>query len=316
MKHQKDIFDLFRENQHKLEERPSNRTWQRLERRLDAQQRTGGRKNLFFQLSMIAALLAFLVIVSVVVILPKNAEAIAQNNNFEAIPLADLETEESNVQAYEVAVFTKQMHNRLANPVPIPEGEPNKKLLPSNLSVSNDKDFYVVSRHKDKINVKPHHTNTKEVAYHKPVQALFNWLVGDWKSESANQLSMEMWSARDSQTLEGKGFLLKDGDTTFAEQMSITNVGSDIYFATQLDSSKGEVQFKLTALNDSGAVFENTTVDFPQQVILKQNDSDNFSTIYTNAQPVDMPESQIGYMLNRNAVIHQQAIRNMDRINK
>ncbi len=35
MKKEKDIFDLFRENQHKLSRKPSPQTWQKLERRLN-----------------------------------------------------------------------------------------------------------------------------------------------------------------------------------------------------------------------------------------------------------------------------------------
>ena len=36
MKPEKDIFDLFRENEHKLSQRPSSRAWERLESRMDA----------------------------------------------------------------------------------------------------------------------------------------------------------------------------------------------------------------------------------------------------------------------------------------
>ena len=35
---QKELFNLFRDNQHKLDQKPSNQAWRRLESRLDAHQ--------------------------------------------------------------------------------------------------------------------------------------------------------------------------------------------------------------------------------------------------------------------------------------
>ena len=317
MKHIKDIFDLFRENQHKLDERPSRRAWQRLERRLDAQQRTRS-KPLLSQLLMVAALLVLLLMVSVLVILPQNQQGLQTlESNSEVIPQADLNHTFSGTPSYEVVAFTKQLHDRLANPIPIAEGQPNKKLLPAVFVAEKLEAPYT---DKERFNVKPLESNDKypdnlATKQKRPVQALFDWLIGDWQSEMEGELSLELWSARDSQNLEGKGYLIKNGDTTFAENMSLSNIGDHIYLSTRLDSGKNLVRYKLTGLNGGEAIFENKAVDFPQQIILQQNSKDNFSTIYLNAQPVDMPESQIAYMLNRNAVINQQAIRNMNKVN-
>jgi hypothetical protein len=70
MKDRKDIFELFRANQHKLTERPPERSWRKLEERLDAH-KTKNRSMIYRQLAMaasIVALVAFVALISVVLI--------------------------------------------------------------------------------------------------------------------------------------------------------------------------------------------------------------------------------------------------------
>lgn len=54
MKKERDIFDLFRENQHKLSQKPSPQTWQKLENRLNRRNLHSGMTSWF---SIAAALL-------------------------------------------------------------------------------------------------------------------------------------------------------------------------------------------------------------------------------------------------------------------
>ena len=65
MKPKKDIFDLFRDNQHKLNERPSQEAWGRLESRLD-QHKDRNRTSLYRILSMAAAVVGLVAFVSVI----------------------------------------------------------------------------------------------------------------------------------------------------------------------------------------------------------------------------------------------------------
>ncbi len=56
MKQKDKIFDLFQQNQHKLEERPSLQAWNKLERRLDQKSRTSIKpKFSFYGIAMMAA---------------------------------------------------------------------------------------------------------------------------------------------------------------------------------------------------------------------------------------------------------------------
>ncbi len=56
MNRHKDFFELFKENSHKLSERPTPRTWRRLERRLDSHNRQNRYQN-NWTLGMVAAVL-------------------------------------------------------------------------------------------------------------------------------------------------------------------------------------------------------------------------------------------------------------------
>ncbi len=49
-----DIFELFKENEAKLHERPGEKTWQKLEQRLERQRKKRQRRIRFMQLAAVA----------------------------------------------------------------------------------------------------------------------------------------------------------------------------------------------------------------------------------------------------------------------
>ncbi len=65
---EKDLFDLFRESAHKLEEQPPERVWQKLNRRLNDNKHAHRKKTVnlrkLFQLAAVAAVGALLVVVA------------------------------------------------------------------------------------------------------------------------------------------------------------------------------------------------------------------------------------------------------------
>ncbi|MEM8906891.1 MAG: DUF6265 family protein [Bacteroidota bacterium] len=133
MKDQKDIFDHIRDNQDKLEERPSAQLWDRLESRLDETevQPPTQRRTLYRRLSSIAAVLALFGLLSLVNLLlqqrrDQNTSAVAtaatpsQWEDFSNPPMASNET-----GWHKYADFQKRINTRPY----IPEGEPHKKLV-------------------------------------------------------------------------------------------------------------------------------------------------------------------------------------------
>ncbi|MFK8006905.1 MAG: hypothetical protein AB8H03_11060 [Saprospiraceae bacterium] len=135
MKDKKDISDLIRDNQHKLEERPSARTWERLESKLD-NQRSKGNTFLYRKIAMAAAVVALVAVISLITVLSDKQGAkfakVDESNPVENWILQDLETvyTDASTNVRLAVEFQKELKERYTNP--IEEGTPAKKLLASN----------------------------------------------------------------------------------------------------------------------------------------------------------------------------------------
>ncbi len=129
MKPKKDISDLFRDNQHKLNESPSRQAWERLESRLD-NHKDRNRTSIYRILSMAAAVVVLVVFASVITfVLNTNEKPMALNesmsDSFKIEELKVLTT--SNENHNQIAVYKRKYNNHLSNP--IMEGKANKKLI-------------------------------------------------------------------------------------------------------------------------------------------------------------------------------------------
>jgi Flp pilus assembly protein TadB len=62
-----DLFDFFKENESKLHERPSEQTWQKLEKKLKRNRRPKRRGIRFLQLGLVAIALLLLLFAAVMV---------------------------------------------------------------------------------------------------------------------------------------------------------------------------------------------------------------------------------------------------------
>ena len=127
MNRKKDISKLFQESEHKLNQMPSPRAWQKLEGKLDAH--AARNKYSLYRTLAIAAGIITLVSVTFVISLSLNKK----HNNVmasNAMPqdLEELETySDASEGVYEVVEFTRKHTNRLSNP--IEEGQPGKRLI-------------------------------------------------------------------------------------------------------------------------------------------------------------------------------------------
>ncbi len=127
--------------------------------------------------------------------------------------------------------------------------------------------------------------------------------------------SVEEWKPLDDFTIEGKGYLVINGDTTFTEKMQIKNIGTDLYYVLALDNSGKTVQYKLKTYTQEGAVFENNAVAFPNQVILQRNaNNSNFTTLLQNSAPAQINGEQQQYFQQRNYIKSEQVKRVMNRV--
>ena len=134
MKRQKDIFDLFRENQSKLNERPSPQAWRRLESRLDAH-RNRNRVSLYRQLFMVAAVIALVALTSLLTVLADKNQQQYQADNIYATEQLNAPAPAEQQEALKIAEFSRKSHDRMSNP--IQEGAARQKLIPSKISPDN-----------------------------------------------------------------------------------------------------------------------------------------------------------------------------------
>lgn len=142
----------------------------------------------------------------------------------------------------------------------------------------------------------------------------FQWLTGKWEGNVNNQVSIEQWKQVNSKTIEGSGFLMLNNQSTFHENMKIQEIDGLIYFIADLNGTGNQIHYKLVSNDGFKAVFENQTIDFPNQVVLQRTNSTNFSTIYQNTQPGAINETQQNYYLNRNFIQKEQVVRNLRRV--
>lgn len=131
MKRQKDIFDLFRKNQYKLSERPSARTWRRLERRLDFHKKHG-QTTLYRNLAMVAGILALVAIISLITVLVNNKQTNFKTLNQTPRYLEELAPGNIEGEVPKLVEFTRLYQELLTKP--IAEGEPSRRLVAQSAS--------------------------------------------------------------------------------------------------------------------------------------------------------------------------------------
>lgn len=128
--HNKDFFELFKENSYKLAEQPTPRTWKRLERRLDAHKRQN-RYHINWTLGMVAAVLGLVVLVGLLSVTfdSKFDQVLAQQD---AGPryLEELASSGSEEDLNPITVIEYQRHYE-EKTSQIQEGSPERKLKPA-----------------------------------------------------------------------------------------------------------------------------------------------------------------------------------------
>lgn len=129
MKNQKDLFDLFRESESQLSERPSSEAWRRLEAKLD-ERKQRRRTSTTRQVLSIAAALLLLATIGIAFSLQNNTDSVLASKEMPTT-LEELSSADALAmdQPLKVVEFTRKHVSRLANPVA--EGAAGKKLIPN-----------------------------------------------------------------------------------------------------------------------------------------------------------------------------------------
>ena len=133
----------------------------------------------------------------------------------------------------------------------------------------------------------------------------FQWLVGSWSNHTESGKSSEIWSMSSNNILEGRGVLLVNNNTVFAENMQIKQINDKIYFVSNFGTDETPLQFELISFLDGVATFENKASDSPQAVIISSAEKDSFTITFQEAA-----NQKLQF---RNKVVNAKAFRKMTR---
>jgi len=140
----------------------------------------------------------------------------------------------------------------------------------------------------------------------------FDWLIGEW-NDITSPNSFESWTQVDEYTLVGVGSIVSNGDTTFVERMELRQLDNKVVLITTVNDKASPIQYQLTSYDGKAAVFSNSKVDFPREMVLTKTSKDNFSTVLQNRSAAKVSSSQQQYLMNRNFINEEKAVRNMVR---
>jgi len=100
------------------------------------------------------------------------------------------------------------------------------------------------------------------------------WLAGCWEQRSATRVTQEQWMPPAGGTLQGMSRTVAGASTRAWEWLRIAaHEGRLSYIA--LPSGQKETAFAAITVNDTLAVFENPTHDFPQTISYRRVGSDS-----------------------------------------
>jgi len=122
MKRQENISDLFKKNQHKLEEMPSPQSWDKLRRRLDDRRHTRPQFTIYRSFAMVAAAVGLVLIITTVFNIPNPIQK--QAYKMEEIPNYPPEVLQKAVEAHRY-----RTHHQEALQQGIEEGDPTQLLV-------------------------------------------------------------------------------------------------------------------------------------------------------------------------------------------
>ena len=139
----------------------------------------------------------------------------------------------------------------------------------------------------------------------------FNWMSGDWRDISIGG-SYESWTVGEN-GLNGSGYVVINGDTSFVEQMRIYQRGKDIFFEGPVDASQKIRKFRLDSYEGNEATFNRKGKNFPNQVVITRHTNNSYSIIYQNKDAITVDTTEQLYFKYRNRLNSQRAARNMTR---
>lgn len=124
------------------------------------------------------------------------------------------------------------------------------------------------------------------------------WLAGAWVSDYEGGKLFEIWKVEQDGSLKGESFLVKNGDTTFIESITIESRKDSILYIVKLKLNK-TVVFNLIELKGYHAKFENLLNPYPRRISYTRNNEKNLHARIEGTMNGE-PRSEDFYMIKVN----------------
>lgn len=285
MARKRDVFDFFKDNQHRLNEAPSAQSWRRLDQRLDAH-RHRNRISRYRVLGMVAGILFLAVLVGLISLSLGRQQSLLLAANKQAVPsmLEDLTITDADPNGLRTVLTVQRAQEGLQHP--ISEGAPGQKLVFAGSSEQR----------------RPSGGATLDA---------FSWMVGRWQSHENGQPAFEEWNRLNDNELAGLAGL--ENKKQPQEHMRLYKQGYKIYFSTDF-GGQSVIQYSLIAINGEEALFENLEADFPQQLRLQRPGQGRMAIIYQNAESHLPDTERMRNLHQRHTIKSMQAVRRMSKV--
>lgn len=99
------------------------------------------------------------------------------------------------------------------------------------------------------------------------------WIEGTWSRNYNNVIQAEVWK-KETDSLIGKAYFIKNGDSTLNEEMYIHMLDGQLTFTAMAPSFEQEKHFQCSESSTQNILFENEHNHFPKAIrYYSQNDS-------------------------------------------
>ncbi|MBV6478625.1 MAG: hypothetical protein HGGPFJEG_01380 [Ignavibacteria bacterium] len=108
---------------------------------------------------------------------------------------------------------------------------------------------------------------------------LFELLIGVWEGQLESGIYHEEWIRINDNELSGNAFVVKENVKHNTELLRLIKNDTGIFYIADVSHNPAPVSFKLAALSDNVAVFENPLHDFPQKITYTFIDDNNLTAV-------------------------------------
>ncbi len=109
-----------------------------------------------------------------------------------------------------------------------------------------------------------------------------NWLKGKWSRVTANVEQFETWNITSDSILVGEGYHIKSNNKKVTEKLTIKWLDKKLVYIADVPHNKQPVIFQNVVLNDTLAVFENRSHDYPNKISYIKLNKRSFRVILDN----------------------------------